>query len=113
MAITLEATSLGLLINTGVADSKMVSMTDFQELFTLFDENPNLQDEIKTELVRRFTELTDGIIQSLDSTTVEESHFIDIRSMQMWLISIQQYATQVAPQYRQFKAAIEAARNSS
>jgi len=112
MAITLEATPLGLLVNTGVSGSPMVSMTDFQQLFTLFDENPDLQDKIKTELVRRFTEISEEIIENLDSTTVEESHFIDIRSMQMWLISIQQYATQVAPQYRQFKAAIEAARNS-
>ena len=111
MAITFEATSLGLLINTGVADSQLVSMTDFHQLFTLFDENPNLQNEIRDELVKQFTLITDGIIENLNGTTIDESQFIDIRGIQMWLISIQQYATQVAPQYRQFKAAIERARN--
>ena len=111
MAITFEATSLGLLINTGVADSQLVSMTDFHQLFTLFDENPNLQNEIRDELVKQFTLMTNGMIENLKSTTIDESQFIDIRGIQMWILCIHQYVVQVAPQYRQFKAAIERARN--
>ena len=111
MAITFQATSLGLLINTGVADSQLVSMTDYHQLFTLFDENPNLQNEIRDELVKQFTLIADGIIENLNGTTIDESQFIDIRGIQMWLLCIQQYVIQVAPQYRQFKAAIERARN--
>lgn len=111
MAITFERTTLGLLVNSGIADSQLISMNDFQLLFDLFDANPNLQNELKTELIQQFTDMSNEIIENLNNTTIDESQFIDLKGFYALLTSVQQYAIQVAPQYRQFKAAIERARN--
>ena len=113
MAITFQVTSLGLLIDTGVTGDQLVSLTDYNQLFSLFDANPHLQSELKEKLLNQFKTYTTQIAEDFKSDTVDEVKFLDMRSIHSWMTSMQQYTLHVAPQYRQYKAAIEAARNQS
>lgn len=112
MAITFEVTALGILINTGVTGEQLVSLSDYNQLFSLFDSNPDLEGQLKAKLLSQYQIFSNEIIQNFDDDSAE-SKFIDLRSIQSWMACMQQYMLHVAPQYRQFKAAIEAARNSS
>ena len=113
MAITLQVTSLGLLIDTGVSGEQLVSLTDYNQLFSLFDANPHLQSELKEKLLNQFKTYTTQIAEDFKDDSDAASRFLDMRGIHSWMTSMQQYSLLVAPQYSQYKAAIEAARNQS
>lgn len=113
MAITFQVTSLGLLIDTGVTGDQLVSLTDYNQLFSLFDANPNLQSALKEKLLNQYQLYSNQIIEDFRAEYADEVRFLDMRSIHSWMTSMQQYTLHVAPQYRQYKTAIEAARNQS